>query len=149
MGGGALKSPQRDRSCLESMVQNTTRTAERTETAEGFLRSRVKFDKACLLPEGATMGELTPQQKVEKIVEALRQKWKMDRTSARTRLHKFVCQGKCDWFRSRKPPERFELDLTEQQRRETEEIVRRIMKGVSKDKARREIHAVICHPIPE
>lgn len=95
------------------------------------------------------MEELTPEQKVKKIIDSLRERWKIDRASARTLLHKFVCQGKCNWFKTRKPPDRFELDLTEQQRKDIEEIVSRIMKGISKDKRRREIHAVLCHPIPE
>jgi len=99
--------------------------------------------------EVETMENLTLEQKVEKIINSLRKRWKIDSASARTLLHKFVCQGKCNWFKTRKPTERFELDLTEQQRKEIEEIVGRIMKEVSKDKAMREIHAVICHPIPE
>ena len=96
---------------------------------------------------GETMEELTSEQKAEKIMERIMERWRIDRASARALLHKFVCQGKCNWFEARKPPERFELDLTEQQREEIEEIVSRIMKGVSKDKARREIHTVLCHPI--
>jgi len=95
------------------------------------------------------MAELTLEQKVEKIIDQIEEKRKIDRASARTLLHKFVCRGKCNWFRDRKPPERFELDLTEQQRREIEEIVSQIMKDLSEDMARREIHAVLCHPIPE
>ncbi|RKY05491.1 hypothetical protein DRP77_00855 [Candidatus Poribacteria bacterium] len=87
------------------------------------------------------------RRKVERIIEEIGRKWGIDRSAAREMLHKFICRGACDWFRSRKPPERFELDLTEEQRRGIEAIIRGIMGDVSMEKARRDIHAVLCHPI--
>jgi len=89
--------------------------------------------------------ELTSAQKVEKIINQIAEEENLDGAAAKTQLHKFVCQGKCNWYKSRKPPERFDrLDLTEQQQENIWKIVSQVMKGTTKDEARKEIHRVIC-----
>ncbi len=93
------------------------------------------------------MKEATLGKKVETIIDVIADRWGIDRSSARTLLHKFVCRGGCGWFKNKKPPERFELDLTQQERERIEAIVSQIMEGVSKDRARKDIHAILCHPI--
>jgi DNA-binding MarR family transcriptional regulator len=91
------------------------------------------------------MQELTSAQKVEKIINQIAEQENLNKASAKTQLHKFVCQGKCHWYQSRKPPERFDrLDLTEQQQEKIWNIVSQVMKGTTKDEARKEIHRVIC-----
>lgn len=96
------------------------------------------------------MEKLTSEQKVEKIINGIAEEEKVDISSARTQLHKFVCKGKCNWYITRKPPERFDRsDLTKQQMQNIWKIVSRVMEGMTEDAARREIHAVLCHPIPE
>ena len=91
------------------------------------------------------MQELTSAQKVEKIINQIAEEENLDAAAAKTQIHKFVCQGKCNWYQSRKPPERFDrLDLTEQQKENIWKIVSQVMKGTTKDEARKEIHGVIC-----
>ena len=84
------------------------------------------------------------EQDVKRIIGHIGEKYGTDTASARTFLHKFVCGGNCNWFKSKGPPERFELDLTAQQKEEIQEIVNSVMEGVSKDQARKDIHAVLC-----
>jgi DNA-binding MarR family transcriptional regulator len=97
------------------------------------------------------MPKLTSEQKVEKIINQIAEQENLDGATAKTQLHKFVCQGKCHWYQSRKPPrkrdrpERFDrLDLTEQQQENIWNIVSQVMKGTTKGEARKEIHRVIC-----
>jgi hypothetical protein len=89
------------------------------------------------------------EAKIERIIGRIMEQDDLDRTAARTQLHKYVCGGRCHWFQSRTPPERFERDLTPVQRAQIDEIVADILPGLSEDEARREIHAVLCHPLPE
>jgi len=94
--------------------------------------------------------ELTSEQKVEKITNQIVEKENINRASARSQLHKAVCKGKCNWYKTQSKQAGFDrLDLTEQQEQNIWEIISQVMKDATKDEARREIHAVICHPIPE
>ena len=89
--------------------------------------------------------ELTSEQKVERIINQIAEEENLDGAAAKTQLHKFVCQGKCNWYQSRKPPERFDrLNLTEQQQENIWNIISQVMKGTTKCEARKEIHRVIC-----
>ena len=95
------------------------------------------------------MEKPTSEQKIKNIINQIAGEEEVDISSARTQLHKFVCSGKCNWYTSRKPSERFDrLGLTEQQRHRIGEIVGQVMEGTTADEARREIHAVLCHSLP-
>jgi len=96
------------------------------------------------------MEKPTSEQKIKNIINQIAEEEEIDISSARTQLHKFVCSGKCNWYTSRKPSERFDrLDLTEQQRQNIWKIVNQVMEGATEDEVRREIHAVLCHWIEE
>lgn len=86
--------------------------------------------------------------KVKKIINQIMEKENLDYSSARTELHKFVCGGSCNWYKSRNPSERFDKDdLAGQRKQNVQKIGGNVMKSATKDEARKEIHAVLCHPI--
>lgn len=87
------------------------------------------------------------RQRVELLIERIEEDFDLDRDEARTKLHKFVCSGSCGWFRSRKPPQRFKLDLTEAESEQISVLVDDVLPGMDDEEARKLIHGVICHPI--
>ncbi|MFO7899140.1 MAG: hypothetical protein R6V58_08780 [Planctomycetota bacterium] len=95
------------------------------------------------------MTEDSRQERVDRIIEKIMAAFGLERPAARTELHKYVCGGSCDWFTSREPPERHKLDLEKQERARIDQIVGEVLPDLSADGARRAIHAVLCHPLPE
>ena len=92
------------------------------------------------------MEKLTSEQKIEKIIHRIAKKENIDRASARTQLHKFVCRGKCDWYKTKSKEAGFDRhDLTEQQIENIEEIVSQVMEGVTKDEVVIQRNKVLCH----
>ena len=87
----------------------------------------------------------TSQEKVEEIILKISEKYGTNRDPARKMLHKFVCMGKCNWYKTRSSQAGFDrLDLTEQQRRDIGKIISKFMKRISPDEAAYEIHSVLC-----
>jgi len=87
----------------------------------------------------------TSQEKVEEIILKISQKYGTSRDSARKMLHKFVCMGKCNWYKTRSNKASFIiLDLREQERKDIGEFISGIMKLISPDEAAYEIHCVLC-----
>lgn len=88
------------------------------------------------------------KEEVETIQRKIAKEWDVNSREARQILHKFVCRGSCDWFKSREPPERFKLNLSEKERTKVGQIVADVLGDeISEEEARRIIHGVICHPI--
>ncbi len=87
------------------------------------------------------------RQRVELLIGRIGEDFELDTDQARTKLHKFVCSGSCGWFRSRKPPQRFKLDLTEAESEHISGLVDDVLPGMDDEVARKLIHGVICHPI--
>ena len=87
----------------------------------------------------------TSQEKVEEIILKISEKYGTSRDSVRKMLHKFVCMGKCNWYKTRSNQAGFNrLDLTEQERKDIGKIISGIMKRISPDEAAYEIHCVLC-----
>jgi len=98
------------------------------------------------------MNELEDDRsKVEMMITYISENENVSRSEARRMLHKYVCEGACDWYRTRSRDAGFDrLDLTEKQRRVVEDIVKQIMGNVEIDEAKWRIHNVLCpgHPRP-
>ena len=97
------------------------------------------------------MTELSPQEKkkVEKIVSQVSEEENINWSEARTLIHKCICGGKCEWYRTRSTEAGFDRQsITKEQRKNVEETVNRVMKGVTVKKAKALIHEYICpgHP---
>jgi len=91
------------------------------------------------------------RSRVETMIIHISENEKVSRNEARRMLHKYVCEGACDWYRTRSKDAGFDrLDLTEKQRRVIEDVIRQIMKNVEVDEAKWRIHNVLCpgHPRP-
>jgi len=95
---------------------------------------------------------LTSQKKVEEIISKISEKYSISHSSARNILHKFVCMGKCNWYKTQSKHAGFRrMDLTEQQRKDIGRIISQFMIRMSPDEAAYEIHCVLCpgHPRPK
>ena len=87
----------------------------------------------------------TSQKKVEEIILKISEKYGNSRDLARKMLHKFVCMGKCNWYKTRSNQAGFNrLGLTEQERKDIGKIISGIMKRISSNEAAYEIHCVLC-----
>jgi len=94
----------------------------------------------------------TSQKKVEEIILKISEKYGISHNLAREMLHKFVCMGKCNWYKTQSRQAGFNrLDLTKQQRKDIGRIISQFMKGISPHEAAYEIHCVLCpgHPRPK
>lgn len=91
------------------------------------------------------------RSKVEMIIGRVSERQGVGWTEARTMVHKYVCEGKCGWYRTRSAEAGFDrLDLTRDQRKLIEEIVNDVMKDLAIDEAKWRIHEILCpgHPRP-
>lgn len=87
------------------------------------------------------------RRNVDKIIDLVAEKTGSRRGEARTKLHKYVCGGKCSWYKTSSRDVGFDrLDLPE--RGQIEEIVKTVMKSLSVEEAKWQIHEVLCpgHP---
>ncbi|MGD8241170.1 MAG: hypothetical protein PVH68_21630, partial [Armatimonadota bacterium] len=67
------------------------------------------------------------------------------RRQSRELVHKSLCKGTCDWYRTKAEQSDFKRqDVTRQQQRAIEDAIARAMPGVDMDTALRRIHKVIC-----
>jgi len=98
------------------------------------------------------MGEMeSDRSKVDAMIIRISEKEGVSRSEARGILHKYVCEGKCDWYKNKSKEAGFDrTDLTEGQRRLVEDIIKRIMKDSEIDDAKWRIHNILCpgHPRP-
>jgi len=94
------------------------------------------------------MGTEDKEDRVNKIIGKIEERKNVTRDFAELKLHKLVCKGKCDWYREREPAERFNKDdLTEEEEQEIKEIVKGVTDSEFNETVRKDIHAVLCHPI--
>jgi Spy/CpxP family protein refolding chaperone len=89
------------------------------------------------------------RQKIDKLINQVSQKEGIDKWEARTLIHKCICGGKCNWYKTRGREAGFDRSsVTASQRRRVEETVNEIMKSLSISEAEAQIHEFICpgHP---
>ena len=89
------------------------------------------------------------RRNVDKIIDLVAEKTGSGRSEARTKLHKYVCGGKCNWYKTKGKEAGFNrLDLPGKE--EIEEIVKTVMKSLPIEEAEWQIHEVLCpgHPRP-
>jgi len=89
---------------------------------------------------------------VDEIISRISESAGVGWVEARRMLHKYVCEGKCDWYRSKSREAGFDrLDLTDDQRGMIEGIVRRVMADSGIEYAKWRIHNILCpgHPRPK
>ena len=102
---------------------------------------------------GCCMNGLeSDRNKVNKIIVRISEDGGVSLSEARRTLHKYVCEGKCDWYKTKSKEEGFDrTDLTKRQRKLVENIIKQIMKDSEIDYAKWRIHNVICpgHPRPK
>jgi len=107
---------------------------------------------AALWSYGCCMSELeSDRNKVNRIIIRISEDGGVSRSEARRMLHKYVCEGKCDWYRTKSRKAGFDrMDLTEKQRELIENLVKQIMGDVEIEEAKWRIHNVLCpgHPRP-
>jgi len=88
---------------------------------------------------------------VDRIIACISKSEGIDWNEARRMLHKYVCEGKCDWYKTKSKAAGFDrTDLTEKKREVIENLVKQIMKGCDIEYAKWRIHNILCpgHPRP-
>lgn len=91
------------------------------------------------------------RNKVDAIIGRVSEKEDISWSQARTILHKYVCGGKCGWYKSESRRAGFDRhDLRVEQKNLIEETVAEIVKNLSLEEAKWRIHGVLCpgHPRP-
>lgn len=84
-------------------------------------------------------------RRVETMIGRVSVRAGVGRREARTMLHKFVCGGRCDWYRTKSRKAGFDRhDLTGEQRALIEGTIREVMKDLAMEDARARIHEVLC-----
>jgi hypothetical protein len=96
---------------------------------------------------------LSPEErkKIERVISQVSEEEGIYRWQARTLVHKCICGGKCGWYRTQSEKAGFDrTSATTKQRKHVEEIISKIMKGVTIKEAKVQIHEFICpgHPRP-
>jgi hypothetical protein len=96
---------------------------------------------------------LTNEQtrKIQKLINQVSKEQGIDKWEARTLIHKCICGGKCNWYKTRGQEAGFDRSsVTTSQRRHVEETISEIMKTLSISEAKAQIHEFICpgHPRP-
>jgi len=98
------------------------------------------------------MSELESERsRVNKIITRISEVERVGWSEARRMLHKYVCEGKCSWYRAKSREAGFDrMDLTEKQRGLIESLVKQIMRDVEIEEAKWRIHSILCpsHPRP-
>ncbi|KPJ63011.1 MAG: hypothetical protein AMS15_02050 [Planctomycetes bacterium DG_23] len=84
-------------------------------------------------------------KKVEEIIAKIAQKKKTDYVSAKRMAHKYVCRGKCNWYKTKSKQAGFKMqDVTPSQAKSVEEAIKEVVSDLSLKQASRLIHRVIC-----
>lgn len=91
---------------------------------------------------GLTLEE---KEKVEKIISQVKEEQNISWYEARTWLHKFVCKGRCDWYKESSQLAGFERSsLTQKQKSAVKKAIETFMKDMTNEKARAIIHEYLC-----
>lgn len=97
------------------------------------------------------MVELSPEQRknIERVISQVSEEEGINRWEARTLIHKCICGGKCEWYKTSSEKAGFDrLSITIQQKKRVEEKIGRVMKDVKMKEARAQIHEFICPGYP-
>ena len=98
------------------------------------------------------MSEIKEQRrKVEMIIRQISELEDVGQREARKLVHKYVCEGKCGWYRTKSRKASFDrLSLSGKQKRIIEGTVKEIMKDSTMEEAKYRIHEILCpgHPRP-
>ena len=89
------------------------------------------------------------REKVDMIINDVSEKEGVNRSEGRTMVHKYVCGGKCGWYKTDSRTAGFNRhDLSEKQKKLIEEAVKQIMKDLTVEEAKWQIHGILCpgHP---
>ena len=89
--------------------------------------------------------------KVDTIINRISESEGVGWNEARRMLHKYVCEGKCDWYKTKSKVAGFDRrDLTKRQKRVIEGLVKEAMKDSDIEESKWRIHRVLCpgHPGP-
>jgi len=91
---------------------------------------------------GLTLEE---KGKVEKIISQVKDEQNVSWYEARTWVHKFVCKGRCDWYKESSHLAGFDKSsLTQRQKSTIERAIETFMENVTSEKARAIIHEYLC-----
>ena len=96
-------------------------------------------------------GLESERKRVNRIIARVSEAEKIGWSEARRILHKYVCEGRCDWYRTKSREAGFDRrDLTEKQRGLIESVVKQVMGDVEIEEAKWRIHSILCpgHPRP-
>ena len=94
---------------------------------------------------------MSDHEKVDAIIRRISGVRGISWGEARTTLHKYVCEGRCDWYKTKSRAVGFDrFDLTDEERRLAEEAIKEFMGDVDIEEAKWRIHRVLCpgHPRP-
>lgn len=94
---------------------------------------------------------LKQTKKVEAIIDKVSERQNVNRSEARTLVHKYVCGGKCGWYKTNSRKAGFDRhDLSENEKQLIEETVKQVMKDLTVEEAKWQIHEILCpgHPRP-
>ncbi len=99
------------------------------------------------------MVELSPEQRknIERVISQVSEEEGISWWKAKELIHKCVCGGKCEWYKTKSEEAGFDrFSVTVKQRKHVGAIIGRIMKGLTMKEARAQIHEFICpgHPRP-
>ena len=85
------------------------------------------------------------KEKVEKIINQVKEEQNVSWYEARTWVHKFVCKGRCDWYKESSQLAGFERSsLTQKQKSAVKKAIETFMKDMTNEKARAIIHEYLC-----
>jgi len=92
------------------------------------------------------------KNKVELIINTISERENLNHSKARTLLHKYVCEGKCNWYQTKSERVDFDrLDITGEDKTSVDRIVKEVMKGLTTEETKAKIHEILCpgHPRPK
>ena len=85
------------------------------------------------------------KEKVEKIISQVKEEQNVSWCEARTWVHKFVCKGRCDWYKESSQLAGFDRsNLTQKQESTVEKAIETFMKDMTNEKTRVIIHKYLC-----
>ncbi len=95
--------------------------------------------------------EPTEQEKrdVAEILSRIESALALDQQAARTLLHRFVCRGKCEWYRTKSKQAGFcKGGLTEEQNAAIAKAIAAVLPGFRPEHVWYVVHGVLCpgHP---
>jgi hypothetical protein len=91
------------------------------------------------------------KRKIKMIINRLSKKIDISYSEARAIVHKYVCEGKCDWYQTESRNVGFDRQsLKGNQKKLIDEIVKETMKDLTMEEAKWQIHKILCpsHPRP-